>query len=269
MIVSERSKTRPSGVAEKTDDEAKVSQYFKDYADSGKPVYLYAMQHPGESLRAFASLFKLPTLSVAPSANPEGVVIRGSLSRHSAFWRLTGFATAVLFVPAEAGEYSLGASEQMFRRKVKYAKRLGIYWTEVKDPGERQQLLGYVNEPERTQPDAAYRDPGLCDDDLLNDNLWLAAYAADGRPILLSITSVDTEAALIRCFGTLGAGEEQSNARYLMTEVLVERLSSAGVRCLIDGAGPFWRPNGLRPFQQMVGFRLFRVRIGRSGKVTG
>jgi hypothetical protein len=58
------------------------------------------------------------------------------------------------------------------------------------------------------------------------------ARAPDGRRLLLSVMIVDGELALFRYFRTLGTGEEQSNARYLMAEVLVERLVRFGVRYL-------------------------------------
>jgi hypothetical protein len=54
-----------------------------------------------------------------------------------------------------------------------------------------------------------------------------------------------------------------------MTEVLVERLARLGVRHLVDGSNLFWLPNGLRHFQRMVGFRIVRLRIARSGGDIG
>jgi hypothetical protein len=114
-----------------------------------------------------------------------------------------------------------------------------------------------------------YRNPAPDNDDLLNYRLWLVARAADGRPVLLSVTPVDGEVALLRYFRTLGTGQEQSHARYLMTEVLVERLVRLGARYLVDGSNLFLLPNGLRHFQQMVGFRIVRLRIARSGGNIG
>jgi hypothetical protein len=66
-------------------------------------------------------------------------------------------------------------------------------------------------------------------------------------------------------FRTLGIGKEQSNARYLMTEVLVEHLVERGVRYLLDG-GSLALPNGIRHFQRMVGFRVCRIRVARDGR---
>jgi hypothetical protein len=122
---------------------------------------------------------------------------------------------------------------------------------------------------ERTHPDATYRtrDPG--NDDLLDYQLWLVARAADGRPLLLSVTPVDGELAMLRYFRTLGWGEEQSQARYLMTEILVERLVSLGVRYLVDGSNLFWLPDGLRHFQKMMGFHIVRIRVARPRRGSG
>src|SRR6266568_1559402 len=228
MITSAWSRSRRSGMPTKTDYETRVSQYFKDYANNRKAVHLYIVLHLVKSLHVLIALCRLPSLCIAPPASLEGTVIHDSLLQHSVCWRITGLATAVIFVPDEVGEYSLGASKQTLRRKVRHAKRLGIYWTEVNDPCERQLLLEYANELERAHPDAVYRNPSPSNNDLLTYKLWLVAYAADGRPLLLSVTPVDGETGLIRYFRTLGVGEEQSNARYLMTKVLVERLSSLG-----------------------------------------
>ena len=221
------------------------------------------------SLRALIALRRLPCLRIAPSAGIEGAAICAPLLRNSALWRVTGLATAVLSLPYEPGQYSLGAPNQTLRRKVRQARRLGIHWAEVSDPQERWNLLQLANQCERAHPHVIYRNPAPDNDDLLNYRLWLVARAADGRPLLLSVTPVDGELALLRYFRTLGTGQEQSHARYLMTEVLVERLARLGVRHLVDGSNLFWLPNGLRHFQRMVGFRIVRLRIARSGGDIG
>jgi hypothetical protein len=179
--------------------------------------------------------------------------------------RLIGFATAALKLPTEPGQYSLGASKQTLRRKVRRARQLGVHWAEVSDPQERQELLKLAEEYERNHPDATYRNPNPDISDLLSYQLWLAAYSAENRPLLLSVTPVDGELATLTYFRTIGAGEEQSNARYLMTEILVEHLVGCGVRYLFDGGG-LAIPNGSRHFQRMLGFRIVRIYITRSGR---
>ncbi len=52
---------------------------------------------------------------------------------------------------------------------------------------------------------------------------------------MLSVTPIDGEFALLGHFRTIGSGDEQSDARYLMTDVLVEQLVDRGVRFLADG----------------------------------
>jgi hypothetical protein len=245
----------------KSDPEATVSRFFEAYHAGNSPMPVYLMR--GRSLGALISLCRLPCLRVAPSAGVEGAVIRAKLLYNPAPWRLTGLATAVLRLPEEPGRYALGASKQTLRRKVRQAKRLGIRWEEVDDPRERRNLLKLAADCERTHPDANYRNPDPVITDLLDYRLWLVARAADGRPLLLSVTPVDGDLAMLHYFRTLGPGEEQSRARYFMTEVLAERLVSLGVRHLIDGSNLFWLPNGLRHFQRMTGFRLVRIRVTR------
>lgn len=254
------------------DYEARVRRYFHDYVDCGKPGYVYIIRHPGKSLGALIALFRLPCLRVAPSSvGIEGTVIRNLLSPRvtallsprSMLTRTTGFATAVLTVPLERGQYSQGASKQTLRRKVRRAQRLGVRWAAVSDSQERQKLLKLAEECARIHPNIEYRDRNPDISALLNYRLWLVAYSSNGSPLLLSVTPVDGELAALAYFRTLGVGEEQSNARYLMTEVLVERLADCGVRYLLDG-GSLAIPNGIRHFQQMVGFRIVRIRMVRS-----
>jgi hypothetical protein len=257
-----------------TDHQVRVSRYFADYVDCGKPGYFYVVRHPFKSLSALIALFWLPCLQVAPSsAGAEGAAIRALLSPRatallsprSVLTRTMGFATAALRLPLEPGQYSLGASKQTLRRKVRRARMLGIRWAEVSDQQERLDLLKFAEERERTHPDPTYRnlDPDIRS--LLGYRLWLVAYSAEGRPLLLSVTPVDGELAALGYFRTLGSGKEQGNARYLMTEVLVEHLVARRVRYLLDG-GSLALPNGIRHFQWMVGFRIYRIRIARAGR---
>jgi hypothetical protein len=186
------------------------------------------------------------------------------LSPRSALERVVGFATTALSLPTEPGQYSLGAAKQTLRRKMRRAQQLGIRWNEVSDPQERLGLLKLAADYERIHPDETYRNPNPDISDLLHYRLWLAAYSAEGQPLLLAVMPVDGELATLAYFRTIGAGDEQSNARYLMTEILVEHLVGWGVRYLLDG-GSLAMPNGRRHFQRMVGFRIVRVRVTRPG----
>lgn len=255
-----------------TDHQVRVSRYFADYVDCGKPGFIYVVRHPFKSLSALIALFRLPCLHVASSSvGAEGAAIRALLSPRvtallsprSMLTRTTGFATAALWLPFEPGQYSLGASKQTLRRKVRRARLLGVHWAEVNDPQERLDLLKLAEDCERTHPDPTYRNPDPDIRSLLDYRLWLAAYSADGRPLLLSVTPVDGELAALGYFRTLGSGKEQSDARYLMTEVLVEHLVEREVRYLLDG-GSLALPNGIRHFQRMVGFRVYRIRAVRA-----
>ena len=254
---------RRSAAPTEADHQAKVSRYFKDYSDSGKSKPAYMLRRPDRSLGALISLCRLRCLRMIPSARTEGIAIRAALLRHSRFWRITGFAAAVIILPDQAGQYSLGAAKQTLRRKTRQAQKLGVTWAEVRDPDERRKLLRFADECEQAHPDQTYRIANPDNSELLDFRLWLAAYAADGRPLLLSVTPVDGEFATLRYFRTLGPGDAQTNARYLMTDVLVEHLVGLGVRYLVDTTNLFWLTNGLRHFQQMVGFSVVRIRVGR------
>ncbi len=243
------------------DHEAVVSSYFECYVDCGKPGLSHILRRPAKSLRAFLSLARLPCLYVRSSpSGADGAAIRSALAPSNPLARVLGYPTAVLDLPGEAGQYSQGASKQTLRRKVRQARRLGVRWAEVSDCAERRRLLRAADDQERTHPNAAYRNLHPDNSSLFSYELWLAAYSADGRPLLLCVTPIDGEFALLKYFRALGAGDEFSGARYLMTEVLVDHLVDRGVKYLIEG-GSLAIPNGLRHFQRMLGFHFVRTRI--------
>ena len=252
--------------------EDRVWSYFENYVSFGKRGYIYVLGHLGQSVGALIALFRLPCLQVAPSAaSVDGRTIRDSLSPpttallsgRSVLTRITGLATGALILPAEPGQYSLGASKQTLRRKVRRAQKRGVRWAEVSDQQERQRLVKLAEDYEKVHPDETYRNTEPDLSWLLDHRLWLVAYSATGDPLLLSVTPIDGELALLGHFRTIGSGDEQSDARYLMTEVLVEHLIGRGVRYLVD-AGSLAIPNGIRHFQRMLGFHIVRIRVARA-----
>jgi O-antigen/teichoic acid export membrane protein len=244
-----------------SDPELTISKYAADYVDSGKPLGYYIARHFGRSVNVLIALHRIPCYHIVLSARPEAAAIRALMLRHSAPCRITGLTTAVLSLPHEAGQYSVGASKQTLRRMVRRAHRLGLSWAEVNDPLERRNLLKVANDYERTHPDVAYRGPNPDNRDLFGYRLWLTAFSADGRPLLLCVALVDGELSFLRYFRAFGTGQEHSTARYFMTEVLVEHLIRLGVRYFFDDVSPFRLSNGLRLFQRPLGFRVARVYI--------
>jgi hypothetical protein len=263
---------RAAAVAAGRSYEAQVSGFFHDYVDSGRPGYVFVLRNFGRSIGALVALFRLPCLRVAPLSASNGGKAIGYflspqvttlLSPRSILTRVMGFATGTLILPDEHGQYSLGASKQTLRRKTRSARKLGVHWAAVNDAAERLRLIKLAEDYEKTHPDETYRNEEPDLGWLLEHRLWLVAYSADGNPLLLSVTPIDGEVALLGHFRTIGTGPEQSDARYLMTEVLVEELVSRGVRYLVDG-GSLAIPNGIRHFQRMLGFRIVRIRVSRS-----
>jgi hypothetical protein len=243
--------------------EITISKYIEDYIDSRKPLGYYVARHFRRSVNAFIALRQTPCYKVIPSAQLDGAAIRALWLRHSALSRMTGLTTAVLTLPREPGQYSVGGSKRTLRKKVQRAHRLGLSWAEVNDPQERRNLLKFANDCERTHPDIAYRIANPDNRDLLGYRFWLTAFSAEGRPLLLCVVLVDGELALLRYFRALGSDLEHSTARYYMAEVLAEHLVRLGVRYLFDDTSPFRLNNGLRHFQRMLGFRIARVHIAR------
>ncbi len=157
-------------------------------------------------------------------------------------------ATAVLRVPHNPADYSVGASKQTLRRLVRAARKKGVSWTQVNDHAERVRLLSLANDWERRHPLPRYREGRPHNDDLLDYPPVAGGVRVGWSPLLLYVTPVAGEWALLRYFRTLGVGPEESDSHYLMTQVLAEASSPVGL------------PNGLRHYQRMLGFRIARVR---------
>lgn len=243
--------------------EAEVSHFFEEYQDDSRGAASYLLRHPRRVLSVVANMARLPRLSVAVRPTADGKeILRAILDRHPL--RRAFPHAAVLVLPREPGMYAFGPSKQTLRRKVRKAKALGITWRRIDDPAEREKLAQIAEDWERINPHEQYRNPHPMVSGLQVHPLWLAAFSADGRPLLLSVTPVDGRWALLRFFKSIEAGTEQSLARYYMTEVLVEHLVRANVRYLFDVTSPLRLPNGLRHFQRMIGYRIYRLRIDRS-----
>lgn len=246
------------------DRERRLAVYFEDHVASGADDLGFLVHHPVRALTALVDLCSQPRLVARPSDDVEGRALRTALERPSRLGRtIIHSATAVLVLPERASDYALGSSKQTLRRKVRKAQAAGVRWAEVDDPAERRRLVELAERQERTHPLEQYRRDDPDNSFLLDYRLWLAAYAADGRPLHLSVTPVDGEWASLTYFRTLGSGQQQSDARYLVHQALVERLVERGVRYLVDVSSPAHLSNGCRHFQRMLGFRIVRVALKR------
>jgi hypothetical protein len=244
------------------DHEAFLSRYLQGYAEWPGSQLSFVRRNLGETVRALAALRKLPALTATPSMSPQGVAIRTAMLPHSTFLRTWMPILAVLPLPECPSEVGLGARNQTLRRKVRSAERLGISCSVVPDGPERERLLAVASESEREHPNELYRRVNPDNTELTNFPLWIAAYSADERALLLAVAAVDGEWAWLRYFRTIGTGPEQSDARYLALYALCQQLTSAGVRYLFDQAGMTrGLTAGLRHYQRMVGFRAYRVRL--------
>ncbi len=113
---------------------------------------------------------------------------------------------------------------------------------------------------ERVNPRRQYRNANPVNADALDVDLALAAYAADGRPILLAVIPVAGQWALLRYLRTLEASDEASVARYLMTKVVVEELAALGAPSRGQRA-PGHASERAPALHGMVGYRLIRLRV--------
>jgi hypothetical protein len=225
----------------------------------------FVLRHPLRTLAACVATLRLPVRQARLGDGPAARIIRWTLARHVLPGVPVGATgIGVLEVPERAEDYVVGSSKQTLRRKIRAAERAGITFRSVDDPDERRSFVELARQAEMVHSDETYRNAVPAVDDLMDYDLWLAAFSRDGRPLLLSVTPTDGEWALLRYFRTFGQGDEYSDSRYLMSRALVEALAARGVRYLLDTYRPLRLPNGLRHYQRMVGFRISRARVVRS-----
>jgi hypothetical protein len=240
--------------------EPALSDFWAGYVEHGQRAVVHILRHPVATAAAMAGMVRLPHMCAELPDTHEGRVLHRTLTRpgllRTPFGR-TGIA--MVEVPADPDEYSLGAHRQTLRRKVRSAAKQGVTWRPVDDPEERVRLLTVANRMETEHDDETYRNERPDNRDLLDLELWLVAEGTDGSPLLLSVTATAGQWAQLRYFRRLGNSPLHSDTRYLMTQALVETLARRGVRHLFEGTHPAELPNGLRHFQRMVGFRLSRV----------
>jgi len=250
--------------------EAFLSRYLEAYTDWPGSQLSFVLKNLGDTARALLAMRRIPRLTATPSEAPEGVAIRDALIPHATFRRSWIPLIAVLPLPEHPSEVGLGARNQTLRRKVRSAERLGVSWTSVADSAERDRLLELATDAVRNHPNEVYRHVDPDNSELTNFPLWIAAYTADGQPLLLAVAAVDGEWAWLRYFRTIGTGAEQSDARYLGLYALCGELTGIGVHYLFDQAGMTrGLTAGLRHYQRMVGFRAFRVRVRKPAQHGG
>lgn len=257
--IADRLRRRPHPSVQEREE--LVSAYFADYVTAGSHRWRHALRHPVISVRALNHLLRLPELTAELTDTPGGRAIwEGLLRDRPVVPTPVHAAASILVLPEVPEDYSLGRARQTLRRKCREAEKRGVTWAAVVDPAERERLAEIADERDRTHPRDEYRNESGDNAALLVHPLWLAAYGEDGRPLLVSITPTDGQWAMLQYFRTMEDGPEASAARYLMTKVLAEHLIRRGVRYLADNSSPMGIQNGLRHFQRMLGFRIFRVR---------
>jgi hypothetical protein len=218
-------------------------------------------RHPVAALKAAVLLRAIPPLRYTPSPTREGQIIRRHLRRTSAgVSTVLHQATTTLQLPEQPGTFLQGRERATLRRHSRKAEKLGVTWSEVHDPVEKEALLALATAFEREHGLEEYREASPDLSELRDIDLWLVA-SLHGTPVLLSVTAIDGDWSLLRYFRVLQQGEAATAARYLMTGVLAEQLVDRGVRWLCDTRNALRLPTGLRHFSRMVGFRTRRVRV--------
>ncbi|MGU3663792.1 hypothetical protein ACLBX9_06340 [Methylobacterium sp. A49B] len=246
-----------------------LSDFWESANKSNLKIPFYLAAHLRLTLQAVRCMYRLPPLQASLSDGPEGIAIRESLERIclAKLFRLGKTGACVLSIPPISSEYSLGSSKQTLRRKVRSALKSGVTCREVTDLKQQKYLSELVNRAERNNCSQFHRNDRADCVALVGFGLWTAAFDDNGEPLTVAITPTDGEFALLQKFISLGKAQQHSDARYILHQAVVERLSNHKVRYLVDTRSPAELPNGLRHFQRMLGFRISRIHLSRASSV--
>jgi hypothetical protein len=241
-----------------------VSNFWHKHKISKLRVRYFVFRHLNLSFKALLGHMLLPRLNARLSYNSSGLEIRSALNRKTIFGLLSsGFIGAcILPIPADASKYSEGSGKQTLRRKVRAARKAGVTWRSIGDLAKQQELIDVLHDFISSK--TRVRLEGNDWSDLVGKYLWTVGFGPDGNPLLIAVTPYDGEWATLHLFVTLGETQMHSDARYYLTQVLVERLSGLGVRYLVNTDSADNLPAGLWHFQKMLGFSVARVRISRE-----
>lgn len=242
---------------------ARISSFWQAQKSSNLRVRSFIPRNLWISLRAFMDHLLLDIIKAELSSAPMGQTISAALKRKSSSscFSVAVFGARILEIPARAAEYSMGANKQTLRRKVRAAYKGGVTWRSVSDLSEQQALINalHLALPVKSR----HRMEGLNFSDCIDAGLWTVAFGHQGEPLLIAVTPYDGEWALLKCFVCLGETQQHSDARYLINQTVVERLSGLGVRYLADTASASELPVGLWHFQRMTGFITARILLRR------
>jgi hypothetical protein len=253
------------------DPEEWLSKFWESASASKLRTPFYLAAHPWLTARAARCVARLPCLEARIGDTPEGRIIARALDTVCLMkvFTLSRLGACILSIPERPSDYSAGASKQTLRRKVRAAEKAGISCRHIDCEIEQRRLVAMLDRAIARKSNPLYREQGSDHSYLIGSGIWTVAFAPDGEPLVIAVTPRDGRWALLRAFVSLGESQERSDARYLLTKVVAERLSSEGVRHLFDTRGPSQLPNGLRHFQRMLGFRIARVRLVREPRAGG
>jgi hypothetical protein len=204
---------------------------------------------------------KKPTKLLLDRGRQANIIYRYLHGRSWVYWTPLHQAVSMLNIPAQRGLHERGRGRKTLRRMCRKAVARGIHCRIVRDCGERQRLTHLAAEHERHHPDVRYRREHPNTSDLDEGGLWLAAYADDQRPLVLSVTLLAGDTAALRFFLTLESTQEATLGRYLLTTYLVDELAERRTRHLVDTRNPISIPSGLHHFALMVGFEVTRASL--------
>ena len=236
--------------------EEQLSELFLTFATKSR----WELRHPIATLRAAWLLRRIPPLVYRASGSPDSRTMLKRMDRSTFGIRTVRDQAVTVREVGEVGDP--GLANKSARKHGRRAERAGVTWRPVAAE-DRERFRELAEEHTRFGHDDQYQPDDLNFSSLLSSDLWLAAWQ-DDKPLLLSVTAVDGDWAMMRYFCSFDDTRTGASTRYLMTLALHDELAKRGVRYVCDSVSPFRLNPGLRQFSRMVGFRNARVRVVRE-----
>lgn len=190
---------------------------------------------------------RLPVTDLRLTGSPSGRMI----AEHFAIRDDGGFryrtAQGVLSLPEDFAAYMRGRHRQAVRTNVGHARRSGLVAQSVA-------IDGWAPGLDDTRRDAI--TPGPVE-------RWMV-FDSDGTPAADAILSVDDEVALLH-----GSVSFSPHARWLIHTAIVERLCGDVEILLTNSPDAYFLDPGHQHFQRLLGYRISRLHVSRSGAPTG
>jgi hypothetical protein len=213
-----------------------------------------------ELRRALSALRALPRLTIPVRDTTASRDLTHLLRKRVGPLHYRSYAVAVLEVPSEAGAYRKGRSRQALRTNAGKAAADGTSCVTLSGSAEiLRRFDQIIVDGWGVRPSSRKHRKWTRNVEDVPHALYFAALTPDDRTQVFSKLFVADGHARLHTFIQNG-DKSASNARFLLTEYMIESLVARGVKYLIVDT-ILGLPGGLRYLQQLLGYRPLNLTI--------